>query len=360
MKETISHEDVLRDTDQPLDDILLVEKPDRRPLSKVPDQEGLRTNKDRRRVKERENQSDPASQIEHENMGHRYLVNYDVDVLYETDGTKGSCKGKAIDASTSGMLLEMEAGVGSELSRASRIKLKFSIAPGSMPEGYEMDVKIGACFIRSIPTETGKVRCGLQFTETLAQYANRGKNRYMLAGASIWMFLITVCVILLRAESVLYFEFNKVLYAYSIIAATFLLTRYLFGAFYRPVPINKNFTPGVTIIIPCFNEEQWIQRTIHGCLNQDYPLDKLEVIVIDDCSTDKSLEKIQEVIEDLKEKEKRYGLDGRLSYFRQEQNYGKREAMARGALLAKHELVVFVDSDSFLDPFAIRNVVQPF
>ena len=29
-------------------------------------------------------------------------------------------------------------------------------------------------------------------------------------------------------------------------------------------------------------------------------------------------------------------------------------------LEAKHELVVFVDSDSFLDPYAIRNVVQPF
>ena len=39
---------------------------------------------------------------------------------------------------------------------------------------------------------------------------------------------------------------------------------------------------------------------------------------------------------------------------------GKREALAVGAKLARHELLVFVDSDSFLDPFAIRNLVQPF
>jgi hyaluronan synthase len=62
----------------------------------------------------------------------------------------------------------------------------------------------------------------------------------------------------------------------------------------------------------------------------------------------------------LKEKEKRYHLESRLHVIRQEQNAGKREAMGKGTLLAKHELVVFVDSDSFLDPFAIRNLVQPF
>ena len=44
----------------------------------------------------------------------------------------------------------------------------------------------------------------------------------------------------------------------------------------------------------------------------------------------------------------------------QPQNGGKREALARGLSLAKHELLVFVDSDSFLSPFAVRNVVQPF
>ncbi len=164
----------------------------------------------------------------------------------------------------------------------------------------------------------------------------------------------------MRAESVLYFKFNKILYTYSIIAATFLLTRYLFAAFYRPVPIDPDFTPGVTIVIPCFNEERWIQKTILGCINQDYPTDKLEVIVVDDCSNDQSLAKIKEIIEELKIKEKRYDIENRLHYIHQEQNAGKRHALARGTLMARHELVVFADSDSFLDPFAIRNVVQPF
>jgi hyaluronan synthase len=95
-------------------------------------------------------------------------------------------------------------------------------------------------------------------------------------------------------------------------------------------------------------------------LNQDYPVDSLEVIVIDDCSTDKSLEVVKATIAELCEKEARYKVAERLSYFKQPQNAGKREAMAVGAKLAKHDLLVFVDSDSFLNPYAIINLVQPF
>ena len=87
----------------------------------------------------------------------------------------------------------------------------------------------------------------------------------------------------MRIESVLYFKFNRWMYLYSIITASFLLSRYIWGAMYRPVEVDREYTPGVSILIPCFNEEQWIQQTILSCINQDYPIDKLEVIVIDDC-----------------------------------------------------------------------------
>ena len=182
----------------------------------------------------------------------------------------------------------------------------------------------------------------------------------MVSAASIFLFVTVICILLLRVESILYFKFNKYLYLYSIIAATFLLTRYWFASFYKPIPIDPNFTPGVTIIIPCYNEQDAIQRTILSCINQDYPLDKLEVIVVDDCSTDDSYAKIVEITQELIAKEGRYNTFERISYIRQKKNAGKREAIAAGALRAKHEMLVFVDSDSFLDPYAIRNLVQPF
>ncbi|EIW20440.1 MULTISPECIES: glycosyltransferase family 2 protein [Pelosinus] len=342
------------------EDILLVAKPDRRLISKVPDKEQLRTNVDRRRVKGIEDTNDIAALAENEKMGRRYLVNYDVSIQYVSSGKKVTCLGKGVDISTTGMLLEVSSEVALDLSLASKIKLKFVITPGTMPEGYEMKVDIAAQYIRFGKNAEGKTLCGVAFLESLAQYAAKKKNWYMLSAASFFLFFITACILLMRAESVLYFKFNKILYMYSIIAASFLLTRYLFGSFYRSVPIDKDFTPGVTIIVPCFNEEQWIQRTILGCINQDYPINKLEVIVVDDCSNDKSVEKIKEMIEELKSKEQRYDVENRLHYIVQATNAGKREALAKGALMAQHELIVFVDSDSFLDPFAIRNIVQPF
>lgn len=343
-------------------DILLVAKPDRRRLAKVPDKAGRRSHIDRRRVQGKQEQAelDMARSIDNENKGKRYLVDYAVAIEYSVAGKKFTCTGKGADISTSGMLLAVPADVAQALSQSTAIRLKFVITPGSMPEGYEMKVNIAARYIRRSQAADGTALCGVEFIESLAQYANRKKNWYMLAAASLLLFLITACILLLRAESVLYFKFNKLVYMYSIIAAGFLLTRYLFGSFYRPVPVDKSYTPGVTIVIPCFNEEQWIQRTILGCVNQDYPVDKLEVIVVDDCSNDDSFARIEEIVAELKATEHRYAVDTRLHYIRQEKNLGKREALAKGTLMAAHELVVFVDSDSFLDPFAIRNIVQPF
>ena len=343
-----------------MEDIVLVGKPDRRLLSKVPDREGIRTNQDRRRIAGNENESNMASVIESEHGGRRFLVRYKVVIQAASAHNNIKCTGQGLDLSTTGMLIEVSKKDAQELKQTTKIRLKFVIAPGTMPEGYEMKVDIGAKIVRFGDTIGGKTQLGIQFIETLAQYATKKKNWYMITAASILLFFTIACIMLMRVESILYFKFNKYLYLYSIVAAIFLLTRYLFATFYRPVPIDINFTPGVTIVVPCFNEEEMIQKTILSCMNQDYPLDKLEVIIVDDCSTDNSYEKIVEIVEQLKIKEQRYDIDNRIRYLRQKKNAGKREAMAIGALMARQELLVFVDSDSFLDPFAIRNLVQPF
>lgn len=341
---------------EPIKDILLQTKGDRRLLPNVPDKDGIRSNVDRRGHLAGEDIADKVKKnVDDNGVGVRYIVDYPVKVKL----WKKSFSAKALDISSSGVLLQVDKHLAEELSESKDIELQFEITPGTMPEGYEMEVKIKAKCVRTFTNENGSF-CGMQFNESLAQYASRNKNRYALPTVALCMFFVIFLIIMMRTESVLYFKFNKWLYLYSIVAAVFLLTRYLFAAFYRPVPIDKNFTPGVTIIVPCFNEEEWIRRTIISCINQDYPIDKLEVIVVDDCSTDKSVEVIKSTIEELSEKERRYDVAERLSYFVQPKNAGKREAMAVGAKMAKHDLLVFVDSDSFLNPFAVYNIVQPF
>lgn len=343
------------------EDILLVPEKDRRVLSNVPDKEGIRKGIDRRGKKILDNNKNKVTAlIESNKAGVRYITEIDVKVKCKSPKVENEFIVKSSNISTTGILIKLEDKSQLEtINKAKHLKLQFRILPGSMPEGYEMKVKIKGKKIRDMVDKDGNILCGIEFLETLSEYSNRKKDKYFLGMSSILLFFISFFIILMRAESIIYFKFNKWMYLYSIVAAVFLLSRYIFGALYKPVPIDTSYTPGVTIIIPCFNEEKWIKRTIIGCINQDYPIDKLEVIVVDDCSNDNSVERIKETIEELK-KEERFEVDKRLKYFVQEKNMGKREALCTGVLNAKHDLVVFVDSDSFLDPFAIINLVQPF
>lgn len=343
-------------------DILTRNVKDRRYLSRVPDKYGYRNNFDRRQIKflgYSDYKEDFEKIIEKEQLGRRYLVDYIVKLNYKINGKKKNLEVQAVNISTTGILLDIDEEIAKDLNFAVGINLKFQITPGSMPEGYEMSVNIAARLVRLDKKEDG-IFAGFEFEKSLAQYANKTRNVYIFFIATLMLFIVSLCVVLMRVESVFFFKFNKILYTYSIMAATFLLSRYLFASFYRPVPIDAEYTPGVTIIIPCFNEEDWIERTIISCVNQDYPLDKLEIIVVDDCSTDDSYQKIIEVVETLKKDDELYNIQERVRYVKQAVNAGKREAMGVGAKLAKHELLAFVDSDSFLEPYAIRNIVQPF
>jgi hyaluronan synthase len=136
---------------------------------------------------------------------------------------------------------------------------------------------------------------------------------------------------------------------YSIAVGLYVLGRFVGALFYRTVPDVK-FRPTVSVIIPAFNEEEGIIGTIESCLAVDYPEHLLEVIVINDGSTDGTWERI---LEAKARWPKVYAIDlGR--------NYGKRGAMAEGIRRAGGEILTFVDSDSYLERDAVKAIVQPF
>lgn len=334
---------------------------DRRLLPHVPDPDGVRSNLDRRGTGYYRPTGENVNEyIERERMGQRYVTSFDVVMKTGEGKRRFGMVLQCGNISATGMLLILEDGTQADrFQEGDILHLKFTVPSGSMPEGFEGKIKIFAYVARVFLRPDGSCGIGVQFQENLAAYLRHKRDRRVLLTSTMGLALISLFIVLMRAESVIYFKFNRWLYLYSLISASFLLSRYLFAMFYKPVPVNPKFTPGVTVVIPCFNEEEWIQRTIVSCMDQDYPADQLEIIVVDDCSTDRSVEKIREVIRRL-EREERYHAAQRISLHVQPQNKGKRDALALGAELAKHELVAFVDSDSFLDPFAIRNLVQPF
>ena len=346
-------------------EILTVSRADRRILSNVPDPENIRVQVDRRGVKDdtaNSDQEDPEYINRLRMLSLRYMADFEVLLVPRRQTAKSGIKAKAVDISSSGLLVELSAPIDG-LQVGSVVNIQCNIPPGTMPEGFESSVKLDAKVVRIFTRQQDDqeiLMMAFEFSKPLTDYFQQKRWGYAIYMASASLFVAALFVMLMRAESIIYFKYNIYLYLYSLIAAAFLLTRYLFGALYRDVPVNPDYTPGVGIIIPCFNEEEWIHRTILSCVNQNYPIDKLEVIVVDDRSTDKSVEQIEKVIAMIHNEAGRYLTKERVKMHVLPENGGKRVALVKGVEMAKHDLVVFVDSDSFLEPTAIRSLVQPF
>lgn len=329
-------------------------KEERRLLTHIKDPTSRRSKIDRR--------GDILEEFEDKNkiygLGVRYKVNFDVII---SGKNKEKVKAKAVDISATGMLLKINLNQYNNINE-DELFLRFNIPEGNMKEGYDHKVKIKANIVREIADseDNESILIGVTFVESLYDYFRRTRWISEITIASILLGLISFLIILMRLDSIIYFRYEPFLYGYSILTAVYLLSRYLFGAMYKPVPLNEDYTPGVSIIIPCFNEEKWIHKTIISCLNQDYPIDKLEVIVVDDCSNDNSVEAINNTINRLRRETKEYKIEERVKFIPLKENSGKRVALVKGVEIAKHEFVTFVDSDSFLLPDAIKNLVQPF
>lgn len=95
----------------------------------------------------------------------------------------------------------------------------------------------------------------------------------------------------------------------------------------------------VSIIIPCYNAERWVAEAIQSCLDQTYS--PIEIIVIDDGSTDKSLEVIKSF--------------GHKIRWETGPNQGGNVARNRGLELAKAEWLQYLDADDYLLPDKIAG-----
>jgi glycosyltransferase involved in cell wall biosynthesis len=103
--------------------------------------------------------------------------------------------------------------------------------------------------------------------------------------------------------------------------------------------------PKVSVIITCFNREECIQRAMQSVLNQTYL--ENEIIVVDDCSTDNSLEIIK--------KFKAINFNAKITLASTTKNSGQVAARNLGVELAKSEIITFLDSDDVYDPYFLEE-----
>lgn len=141
---------------------------------------------------------------------------------------------------------------------------------------------------------------------------------------------------------------------YSLLITSYILSRFVFAYLKKPVHHNAAFEPSVTFVVPAKNEEDNIAETIRRFGTIHYPREKLEVIVINDGSTDGTLSEMWIAADEICDKV------ARVEIVEWKKNRGKREGMAAGAERARHDIVLFVDSDSFLEPDCVRHLVKYF
>ena len=109
--------------------------------------------------------------------------------------------------------------------------------------------------------------------------------------------------------------------------------------------------PKVSVAVPAYNEEQHIQKTIQSLIELDYPQDKLEIIVINDGSTDQT----QLQAEETKTKYPNSNIQ-----IINKKNAGKGAALNDAIKISTGEFFVCLDADSYPQANALQKILPHF
>lgn len=153
----------------------------------------------------------------------------------------------------------------------------------------------------------------------------------------------------------------QVMLSYIFFYPLFMSTLWMIGAIFfyfkneKPYlkeiipPLRANETwPGVSILIPCYNEGQNAIETITYALNVKYP--EFEVIAVNDGSKDDTLAILLSLAEN----------NPKLKVVNLAENQGKALGLQAGALVSKYEYLVGIDGDALIDPFCLHWIVKHF
>jgi cellulose synthase/poly-beta-1,6-N-acetylglucosamine synthase-like glycosyltransferase len=115
--------------------------------------------------------------------------------------------------------------------------------------------------------------------------------------------------------------------------------------------LDPDFSPSVTILVPAHNEGRVIQAKLENLAQVSYPREKMEIMLIDDASTDNTLEKAREFVNEHPELP--------VKILEQSERKGKAGALNKGLEVSSNDVVVVTDADS-LWPADILQKALPY
>jgi poly-beta-1,6-N-acetyl-D-glucosamine synthase len=116
--------------------------------------------------------------------------------------------------------------------------------------------------------------------------------------------------------------------------------------FQKEASFDPTFEPKVSLVVPCFNEAEYIEDKIINSLALDYPKDKLQLIFISDGSNDDTPDRVKKYPQVLA--------------LHENARNGKAAAMNRAMAYVNSSIVVFCDANTDLNPEAIKEMVKHY
>ena len=113
---------------------------------------------------------------------------------------------------------------------------------------------------------------------------------------------------------------------------------------------NYDYQPTVSVVMSCFNEGEAVYNTIKSMRFSDYPVEKLKIYVVDDCSKDDSFLWIQKAAQDFPN----------VIAHPNKTNHGKAHNVLNAVSMSDSQIIVSVDSDCIFEPNAIKELVACF
>lgn len=123
---------------------------------------------------------------------------------------------------------------------------------------------------------------------------------------------------------------------------------YIFGLFLKKNVHKQDIYPTVTIIITAYNEEKRIKKKLLNTLEIIYPIDKLQIIIASDGSTDST----NDIVENIN--------NTNLQLLVIPLRSGKENAQKEALKIARGEVIVFTDVATIIEPMGLQKIVSNF
>ena len=104
--------------------------------------------------------------------------------------------------------------------------------------------------------------------------------------------------------------------------------------------------PAISIVVPAYNEEEWLDAKLANLRELEYPLEKLEVILVSDGSTDRTGEILSAIH------------DARFRVLLLPKRGGKANALNHAVGVARNRILVFSDASTMIAPASLQTIVR--